>query len=303
MIRMVVTPASFPTTALPSACRPTRPCGRGRKGPARTWPAKAGNGRGRRVTAAGDVPCRGAGPSSYSAGMLTPRTLDRLHSLATFLNTAPGPHGGQVLEERLVYGTQIPDVVPAVHEGRNRVRVANAALQRAHGLRGRVAAVWADADAGKDVTEQVNALLEEVGALALMETEDGLVYGPASQTSDAVERLTALAALALADVVAEGEAARLRVCAGEDCGNVLVDASRNRSKRFCDEANCGNRLHVRSYRARQAEGRAETETEAEAKAEHAGEDGHKDSKKSKKKKKKDKDKKKRKKKGKKKSKD
>lgn len=194
--------------------------------------------------------------------MLSARTLDRLHSLATFLNTAPGPHGGQVLEERLVYGTQIPDVVPAVHEGKTRVRVANAALQRAHALRDRVAALWAAADAGEDVTEPVNALLAEIGALALVETGQGLVYGPASQTSDAVERLTALAALALAEVVAEGESARLRVCAGEDCGNVLVDASRNRSKRFCDEANCGNRLHVRSYRARQAEAAAAEVTPA-----------------------------------------
>lgn len=233
--------------------------------------------------------------------MLSPRTLDRLHSLATFLNTAPGPHGGQVLEERLVFGTQLPDVVPAVHEGKNRVRVANAALQRAHDLRGRVAALWADADSGEDVTEQVNALLEEVGALALIATDEGLVYGPASQTSDAVERLTALAALALADVVAEGEAARLRVCAGEDCGNVLVDASRNRSKRFCDEANCGNRLHVRSYRARQAE--AAEDDAGQTPAEHTSGDEDKAEKKSKKKKKKDKDKKKSKKKGKKKSKD
>lgn len=241
--------------------------------------------------------------------MLSPRTLDRLHSLATFLNTAPGPHGGQVLEERLVYGTQIPDVVPAVHEGKTRVRVANAALQRAHALRGRVAALWAAADAGEDVTGPVNELLAEVGALALVETEEGLVYGPASQTADAVERLTALAALALADVVAEGESARLRICAGEDCGNVLVDASRNRSKRFCDEANCGNRLHVRSYRARQAEA-AEDEAAAGAPAAEGledtrtqDEDAQKDRKKSKKKKKKDKDKKKSKKKGKKKSKD
>lgn len=254
------------------------------------------------------MPCRGPGPSSYSADMLSPRTLDRLHLLATFLNTAPGPHGGQVLEERLIYGTQIPDVVPAVHEGKSRVRVANAALQRAHALRGRVAALWTAADAGEDVTEPVNELLAEVGALALVETEEGLVYGPASQTSDAVERLTALAALTLADVVAEGEAARLRVCAGEDCGNVLVDASRNRSKRFCDEANCGNRLHVRSYRARQAEAAEAAEDDAPEttsgnSGEHTSGDKDKAAKTSKKKKKKDKDKKKSKKKGKKKPKD
>ena len=251
------------------------------------------------------MPCRGAGPSSYSAGMLSPRTLDRLTALATFLNTAPGAHGGQVLAERLVYGTQIPDVVPAVHEGRTRVRVADAALQRAHALRGRLAALWAAADAGEDVTGPVNGLLAEVGALALVQTEEGMVYGPASQTADAVERLTALAALALAEVVAEGESARLRVCAGEDCGNVLVDASRNRSKRFCDEANCGNRLHVRSYRARQAEAAEDdaAESTSATSGEHTAGNKGKAAEKSTKRKKKDKDKKKSKKKGKKKPKD
>jgi predicted RNA-binding Zn ribbon-like protein len=32
---------------------------------------------------------------------------------------------------------------------------------------------------------------------------------------------------------------------------VLVDLSRNRSKRYCDSRTCGNWLHVAAYRARQ----------------------------------------------------
>jgi predicted RNA-binding Zn ribbon-like protein len=32
---------------------------------------------------------------------------------------------------------------------------------------------------------------------------------------------------------------------------VLVDLSRNRSKRYCDSRTCGNRLHVAAYRERQ----------------------------------------------------
>ncbi|WP_141762506.1 CGNR zinc finger domain-containing protein, partial [Micrococcus sp. HMSC31B01] len=76
---------------------------------------------------------------------------------------------------------------------------------------------------------------------------------PAQVPADAVERLAAMAALALAETAMDGELTRLRVCEGEDCENALVDASRNRSKRFCDEANCANRTHVRSYRARLAE--------------------------------------------------
>ena len=35
-----------------------------------------------------------------------------------------------------------------------------------------------------------------------------------------------------------------------DCDNVVVDLSRNRSKRFCEDG-CGNRENVRAYRDRQ----------------------------------------------------
>ena len=49
-----------------------------------------------------------------------------------------------------------------------------------------------------------------------------------------------------------GELTRLRTCSGEDCSNAFVDLTRNRSKQFCDEANCANRAHVKAYRARRA---------------------------------------------------
>jgi predicted RNA-binding Zn ribbon-like protein len=44
---------------------------------------------------------------------------------------------------------------------------------------------------------------------------------------------------------------RLGICADPDCGGVVVDLSRNRSKRFCS-VTCGNRNAVAAYRARQA---------------------------------------------------
>ena len=42
-----------------------------------------------------------------------------------------------------------------------------------------------------------------------------------------------------------------RVCAGDGCQGVVVDLSRNRSRRFCSTA-CGNRAAVAAYRARRA---------------------------------------------------
>lgn len=66
------------------------------------------------------------------------------------------------------------------------------------------------------------------------------------------DRMATEAAMALADVVRARELERLRVCAGSECSNVLVDLSRNRSRKYCEGGNCGNRENVRAYRLRRA---------------------------------------------------
>jgi predicted RNA-binding Zn ribbon-like protein len=65
------------------------------------------------------------------------------------------------------------------------------------------------------------------------------------------------AAMAFVDVIRTDQLDRLRVCAGTDCADVLVDLSKNRSRRFC-ESGCGNRANVAAYRARQTEPRQPT---------------------------------------------
>ena len=46
------------------------------------------------------------------------------------------------------------------------------------------------------------------------------------------------------------EADRLRRCEAPGCEAVFVDLSKNRSRRYCDTGNCGNRQHVAAYRQR-----------------------------------------------------
>jgi predicted RNA-binding Zn ribbon-like protein len=45
-------------------------------------------------------------------------------------------------------------------------------------------------------------------------------------------------------------AARIKTCAAPDCGWKFVDQSKNRSRRWCDMAVCGNLAKARLYRAR-----------------------------------------------------
>jgi predicted RNA-binding Zn ribbon-like protein len=54
-----------------------------------------------------------------------------------------------------------------------------------------------------------------------------------------------------AELLTSPKLGRVKVCAGEGCGWVFVDESRNGSRRWCDSRDCGNRERVRRHLARQ----------------------------------------------------
>ena len=62
-------------------------------------------------------------------------------------------------------------------------------------------------------------------------------------------RLIVETAMAMIDVIRTDEMSRLGVCADDDCEGIVLDLSRNRSRRFCSTT-CGNRNAVAAYRAR-----------------------------------------------------
>ena len=64
------------------------------------------------------------------------------------------------------------------------------------------------------------------------------------------DRIGAEAAMAFLDLIRSDALGRLRICAAQDCEDVLIDLSKNSSKRYCDTGNCGNRTNVAAYRAR-----------------------------------------------------
>ncbi len=65
------------------------------------------------------------------------------------------------------------------------------------------------------------------------------------------DRIMVETAMAMIDVIRADDMSRLSVCADASCEGVVVDLSRNRSRRYCSTA-CGNRNAVAAYRARQA---------------------------------------------------
>ncbi len=109
--------------------------------------------------------------------------------------------------------------------------------------------------AGRDeAAEMVNAMLREAQALPYLARHDHWDWHLHATPLDApvAQRIIVEAAMAFVDVIRSDEYGRVAVCAASDCQAVLVDLSRNRSRRFCDVNNCANRAHVAAYRARRA---------------------------------------------------
>lgn len=98
----------------------------------------------------------------------------------------------------------------------------------------------------------INAMLREGHALPQLVRHDSFDWHVHATESSAplATRLQVEAAMAFIDVMRAGERRRLRTCGADDCEAVLVDLSKNRSKRYCDVGNCGNRMHVTAYRLR-----------------------------------------------------
>jgi predicted RNA-binding Zn ribbon-like protein len=101
--------------------------------------------------------------------------------------------------------------------------------------------------------EIVNRMLTEhtaVPQLVRHGGEDYHLHGVGPDTPFAV-RIAVETAMAMVDLIRADELQRLSVCADDTCDGVVLDLSRNRSRRFCSTA-CGNRLAVAAYRARKA---------------------------------------------------
>jgi len=127
----------------------------------------------------------------------------------------------------------------------------HAELDAVRRLRPRLERLWEmDTDAAAGL---VNTLLREGSALPQLVKHDSWDYHLHATSPDAplADRMAVEAAMAFADVIRSGQLGRLRTCAAENCDNVHVDLSKNRSRRFCS-VSCANRTNVAAYRTRQA---------------------------------------------------
>jgi predicted RNA-binding Zn ribbon-like protein len=128
-------------------------------------------------------------------------------------------------------------------------RRSRAELEEVRALRPALRELW---ELGEDeVVVRVNRMLREAGALPQLVRHGEWSYHLHATPPDAplADRMAVEAAMAFVDVVRQGELDRLRVCAADDCHDVLADLSKNRSRLYCSTG-CLNRTNVAAFRAR-----------------------------------------------------
>jgi predicted RNA-binding Zn ribbon-like protein len=92
--------------------------------------------------------------------------------------------------------------------------------------------------------------------LRVTEGHDELVEAAKSWRIDYVAReggldwLLAAIARSAAEIISEGEASRIRLCANLSCSLIFYDASRTHRRRWCSMSLCGNRHKVAAFARR-----------------------------------------------------
>lgn len=110
------------------------------------------------------------------------------------------------------------------------------------------------ADDEEEMAGALNVLLDDYGARPQLEGRPGrwrLVH--ASGGCSLAQEIATGAGVALSRLLMESGRSRIGLCSADDCLDVFVDTSRNRSRRYCDDT-CSSRQNVKAFRARRHPG-------------------------------------------------
>lgn len=186
-----------------------------------------------------------------------------------FTNTASGRVIGPVRErlgryaDLLTWGRRVgllseTQAAELAAEAERRPDAAAAVLTRARAVREVIYRVFSAVASGltppQTDTDELNVLIGEAGAHMRLEA------GPTGWTRTWARGEEPLSWLlwpivdSAAEMLIQGEVARIKECQSNDCTWLFYDGSRNRSRRWCDMKDCGNaekqRRHYRKTRAR-----------------------------------------------------
>ena len=102
---------------------------------------------------------------------------------------------------------------------------------------------------GKDIAAINAGIASMAPRERLIRKGSGFAWAP-GQPDRGVDRLLSPILWSAADLLTDGELDRVSLCAGPGCGGLFYDVSRNRSRRWCSMADCGNRAKAKRHYAR-----------------------------------------------------
>ena len=124
-------------------------------------------------------------------------------------------------------------------------------LRSIHELRPVLRALFlAERDEAVEIVNEMLAKAQALPQLARHDSWDWHLHA-VDQSAPLATRITVETAMAMVDLIRADEMSRLGICADDTCQGIVLDLSRNRSRRYCSTA-CANRNAVAAYRARQA---------------------------------------------------
>lgn len=138
-----------------------------------------------------------------------------------------------------------------LREAQRRPRESEAVLRRARELREAIFRVFAARAEGARPAAADLALLNAALASAMARARvapsaDGYAWSWDAGARD-LDRVLWPVARAAADLLVSERAELVKTCASDTCDWLFIDRSRNRSRRWCDMSDCGNRAKVRRY--------------------------------------------------------
>ncbi len=102
--------------------------------------------------------------------------------------------------------------------------------------------------------DRLNRYLAAAPVLRRLETQGNCAAVRLEPAAAGFDAVLGEVAGSFADLMATGDPARIKICANPDCGWVIYDKSRNRTRRWCDKTECGNLIKVRRHRQRKRSG-------------------------------------------------
>ena len=115
-----------------------------------------------------------------------------------------------------------------------------------HAIRAAMEKVLAGEEAAQDRAVILDILRHSLGSAKLTGVPAHIDF------IDPADEIVGTIALAAVDLLRDARLARLKMCPNDDCHWLFLDMTKNRSRRWCDMASCGNRAKVAHHRRHHA---------------------------------------------------